>query len=229
MEIGRIERIWRYPVKSLRPQPLAAANVMPEGLEGDRTRALLVRSGHAREGKTYRGKEHDRLHLTDRPQEAVALARERGVEAELAPSGRYFDDAPVSLIVDRWLETLQEHVGYPVEPLRFRPNFFVRAAAGFTLDEEAMTGWELALGAVRLRVRGPIERCVTTTYDPEGGPSDPRVLRFVAQERKTWMGIYCDVLEPGLASIGDVVTASLASRSSPASTSRPSLRTRTSK
>ena len=40
----------------------------------------------------------------------------------------------------------------------------------------------------------PIERCVVTTYDPDGGASDPRILRYVAQERKTWMGIYCDVV-----------------------------------
>ena len=41
---------------------------------------------------------------------------------------RFFDDAPLSIIVDRWLDELRANLGYAVEWERFRPNFFVRAA-----------------------------------------------------------------------------------------------------
>lgn len=205
--VGSVAAIWRFPTKSLRGEALDETGVSLGGLDGDRTSALLVRAGHAREGKAYRGKENDRLHLTGDAAQAVALAAQRGVDAEILRGGRYFDDAPVSVLVDRWLEGLSSHVGYPVEAMRFRPNFFVAAAPGFTLGEDALNGRELRLGTVRLRVRCPIERCVVTTYDPSGAAAnDPRVLRYVARERNAWMGVYCDVLEPGRVAVGDAVT-----------------------
>jgi uncharacterized protein YcbX len=203
MHIGTLDAIWRYPTKSLHWESLAEADVDPDGIRGDRTRALVVTAGHARLGKTYRGKEHDRFHLETDLEAARELAAQHGVQVEERGGERFFDDAPISILVDRWLEGLNAHVGYAVQPIRFRPNLFVRAADGFTGLEEDLIGWELALGTVRLRVREPIERCVVTTYDPDGGASDPRILRFVAQERKTWMGVYCDVVEPGVVRPGD--------------------------
>jgi uncharacterized protein len=206
MVIGTLAAIRRYPVKSLRGETLDCVRVAESGIPGDRAEAFFVRAGHARVGNTYRGKEHDRLHLTADVEAAATLASQAGVEIERRAGEHFFDDAPVSLLVDRWLEGLSEHLGYVVEWERFRPNFFVRASAAFSVPEEALVGADLRLGTVRLRVRTPIERCVTTTYDPKGGASDPRILRFVAQERNAWMGIYCDVLEPGVARIGDALT-----------------------
>ncbi len=207
MEIGTIASIWRYPVKSLRGEALEAADVLPDGIDGDRARALLIREGHARTGKTYRGKENNRLHLLDDAEAAAAEAHARNVEVSIVDGeAHYFDDAPVSILVDRWLEGLSTHVGFTVEPERFRPNFFVRAARSFTADEAALTGREVQLGEVWLRVRYPIERCVTTTYDPQTGDPEPEILRYVAQQRSTWMGVYCDVLRAGTARIGDSLT-----------------------
>jgi uncharacterized protein YcbX len=68
-----------------------------------------------------------------------------------------------------------------------------------------LQGADLQLGTVRLRVRGPIERCVAITYHPRGEPSDPEILRFLAERRDACIGIYCDVLEPGRTCIGDGV------------------------
>jgi len=208
MELGTVAHIWRYPVKSMRWEAPTAVDVDSEGLRGDRTSALIVRDGHARTGKTLRGKEHDRLHLMDDPASAVASAADRGIATELrGDENRYFDAAPVSLLLDRWLDGVSAHVGYPVEPVRFRPNFFVRAAAGFAGDETSLVGVTLAIGEVRLAVRCAIERCVAITYHPEGEPPDPRILRYVANERATLMGVYCDVLRAGVARAGDSVFA----------------------
>jgi len=204
--MGTLAQIWRYPVKSMHWEALAAADIDPDGLRGDRTSALIVREGHARTGKTLRGKEHDRLHLIDDAATAVASAADLGIATDLrGDEGRYFDDAPVSLLLDRWLDGLSAHAGYPVEPIRFRPNLFVRAAAGFADDEPSLTGATLAIGEVRLAVRGGIARCVAITYHPDGEPADPRILRYVANERATLMGIYCDVLRAGVVRAGDSV------------------------
>jgi uncharacterized protein len=201
--IGTLDAVRRYPVKSLRGEALDATAVGSAGIPGDRAGALFVRAGNARVGKTYRGKEHDRLHLTGDAALARASAAKRGVEVELRRGDHFFDDAPISLLIDRWLETLNEHLGYAVGWERFRPNFFVVAAADFALVESELVNGELQLGGVTLRVRAPIERCVTITYHPEGGASDPGILRFLAQQRDTLMGVYCDVLEPGVVHVGD--------------------------
>ena len=206
MLLGRLDAIRRFPVKSLRGETLEEIAVDSNGLSGDRRRALVVRNGPTRVGNTYRGKEHDRLHLIADPEAATAAAAERGVDVSLERDGPFFDDAPISIIVDRWLDALSEHVGYRVEWQRFRPNFFVSAAPEFDFDERSLSGSEVRLGEVRMRVRAPIGRCVVITYDPQGGTSDPEILRYIAQQRDNTMGIYCDVIAAGTVRAGDALT-----------------------
>jgi uncharacterized protein YcbX len=136
----------------------------------------------------------------------MEAAAERGAGVSLERDGPFFDDAPVSIIVDRWLDGLSAHVGYRVEWQRFRPNFFVTAAPEFDFDERSLKDRELRLGEVRMRVRAPIGRCVVITYNPEDGTSDSEILRYVAQQRDNTMGIYCDVIDPGTVRVGDVLT-----------------------
>lgn len=202
--LGSLEALRRYPIKSLRGEPLDRVEVGQTGIPGDRAAALFAREG-AREGKTYRGKENDRLHLLDEAEAAKGLARERGVGVEIRRDEHYFDDAPLSLIVDAWLADVSAYTGYPVQWERFRPNFFVRSfEQGVPLERE-LVGRDLLLGEVRLRVRAPIGRCVTVTYHPNGEPSDPRILEYVAQQRDNAMGIYCDVVAPGVVARGDAL------------------------
>lgn len=203
MRIGTLAAIRRYPVKSLRGEVLQSVRVEESGIAGDRGRAFFALEG-ARIGKTYRGKENDRLHLVHDAGDAAVLASERGHAVELRQGDHFFDDAPISIIVDTWMESLSDHVGYAVEWERFRPNFFVRATGAVDL-ETAFVGVGLTLGTVRLRVRSPIERCVAVTYHPQGEPADPRILRYLAQERQALLGIYCDVVETGTASVGDAL------------------------
>ncbi|MGA8385014.1 MAG: MOSC domain-containing protein [Candidatus Cybelea sp.] len=204
MLIGTLEAVRRYPIKSLRGAALDSVKVEVSGIPGDRSGALFALQG-AREGKTYRGKEHDRLHLLRDAAGAQACAKERGVAVEVRRGEHFFDDAPVSILVDEWLRELDGHVGYNVQWERFRPNFFVRSGTSARPIplEQTLVGARLQVGTVQLGVRSPIERCVTVTYHPLGESSDPRILRFLAEQRNAWMGIYCDVLEAGIASVGD--------------------------
>jgi hypothetical protein len=206
VRIGKLEAVRRYPVKSLRGEILDRVHVDVGGIPGDRSSAFFVRGGNVRAGKTYRGKENDVLHLIADAQKARDAASERGVDIDLRRGEHFFDDAAISLVVDRWLDDVSRYIGYRVEWERFRPNFFVLAADGFAQSESDLVDAELQLGAVRLRVRSPIERCVTITYDPRGNASDPRILRYLAQERDATMGIYCDVVVPGPVKAGDIVT-----------------------
>ena len=206
MRLGTLDALRRYPVKSLRGEALDEVEVAKAGIPGDRSRALVVRSGSARVGKTYRGKEDDRLHFMTSAENAAKAIAEYGIDVAIRKGEHYFDRAPISLLVDRWLDSLHAHVGYTVEWERFRPNMFVRAADGFAIYEASLVECELSLGEVRLRVNAPIVRCVVPTYDLKGGPNDARILRFIAQERGGQMGVYCDVVQPGTARIGDHLT-----------------------
>ncbi len=205
--LGSVARIWRYPVKSLRAEPLAAVRIDERGLEGDRRGALIVQTPeHARTGKPLRGKEHNLLHTTAEAETARALAARRGVDVARADDGPYFDARPVSVLVDCWLHEIETLAGTPLDPLRYRPNLFVVAAAPCE-PEEAYVGRRLEAGGVALRVVAPILRCVTTTYDIVTGAPNPLVLRSLARDRGNVMGIYCTVERAGTVAVGAAVTA----------------------
>jgi uncharacterized protein YcbX len=201
--LGTIEKIWTYPVKSLHYVEHDVIAVQTDGLAGDRRAAMYVNSEHARTGKTYRGKENNLLHMIVEPDEARGAAEARGVNVEVHAGERYFDACPVSLILDRWITEVEEALGKSLDPLRWRPNFYVRSQAA--VKESELVGKRIELGSVTLHVLKPIGRCVTTTYDQKTGESDPDVLGFVARERANHMGIYCDVERTGEVHSGDEV------------------------
>lgn len=205
MLLGTLTEIRRYPVKSLAGERLERAEIWEGGVRGDRVERLVIESGHVRMGREYRGMEDERLHLVAGAGEGVRLAAERGVSVRAERGERFYYSGPISLIFDAWLRGLDAHVGYAVEPERFRPNFVACATPEFSMSEDDLLGAELDVGDVRLAVRKPILRCVVTTYHPGGGASDPRILRYVAQERDAKMGVYCDVLRAGTARSGDSV------------------------
>ncbi len=147
------------------------------------------------------------MHRLGSGDEAVSAANERSVAIEVvaANGGHEYDAAPISILVDRWMEGLNAAAGYAVEHQRFRPNIFVAAHSSMDMAEPAFAGRVVRIGTVRLKVRSPIGRCVTTTYAPGPGASDPAILRYIASERSNAMGIYCDVLRAGVVRIGDVL------------------------
>ena len=209
MELGTLAAIARYPVKSLKGEALEEAAVVHTGLDGDRVRAMIVRDGHARTGKTYRGKEDNRLHLIDEPEAARNAAAGRGVDVEVHAGERYYDAGDVSIVLDCWIAEVEAALGKSLEPLRWRPNFYLRAQS--KIAEADLTGMYVAVGDAVLHVLRPIHRCVTPTYDIVTGESDPAIQRFVAQERDNTMGVYCEVVRTGAVRKGEIASISRAS------------------
>lgn len=204
--LGRVERLWRYPMKSLAAESLDFTDVVASGFAGDRATALFVLTpDRPRSGKPYRGKENALLHTVATQGAAAELARARGLALDPRHGGPYFDLDPVSILFDTWLEGLGRELAMVVDPLRFRPNIFVRAAAEFARAEADLVDRIVRVGSVRLRITGPITRCVTPTYDVATGIADPRLLAYLVRERQNEMGVYAHVVEPGTIAANDAV------------------------
>jgi len=201
---GVVSRLWRYPIKALQAEPLARAELEDGGIAGDRRRALFVSSAdHPRSGKTFRGKEHRLMHTVRDPAQAQALLPEGGVLLQERTDGPYFDAQPISIVVDCWLAEAERLVGLALDPLRFRPNVFVRSAAGFDYAEADLVKCTLSINGVRLAVEQPIIRGLTPSYDVATGRPDARIQRALVAERNNIMGVYCRVVAPGTIAVGD--------------------------
>jgi uncharacterized protein YcbX len=201
--LGRVAVITRYPVKSLAGEELDEADVAQGGIPGDRASAFFVTAGHARTGKTFRGKEHNRLHLTSDVRTAEILAREKHAAVDLRHGDHFFDAAPISVVFDRWVDEVSAGVGRELDFRRWRPNFFAKAAADFHFKEDDLPGCVIEAGSAVLNVLRPILRCAVIGYDVQTGEPDPEVVRYVAQERGNAFGIYCDVELAGVVRTGD--------------------------
>lgn len=205
--IGVVADLWTYPIKALGPVALERVTVEAEGFAGDRERALFVETPtHARFGKTFRGKENALMHTAPDLIAGIAIAERGGTAVRLSEPARYFDAAPVSIIIDTWLRDCERLAGVPVEAQRFRPNIVARSAPGFAFVEADLIGSTIHIGRVVLRVVDAIDRCVAISYDPVTGERDAGILRAVANDRKNIMGVYAEVVQTGTIACGDALT-----------------------
>ena len=213
----RLAGLWRYPVKSMAAEPLDRAEVGWHGVDGDR-RWAFVRPGLERSdfpwltirerpemrhyvpaGGVVRTPSGEELDPAD-----PRLAAELGAGVRVIKQNRgVFDIAPLSLITTGTIATLSAIVGRELEVQRFRPNLLVEAEGRW--PEDAWVGRELRIGSLRMRVDQPDKRCVMINVDPAGTARDPAILRAVAQEHGSCLGVYGTVVEPGTVAVGDAV------------------------
>src|SRR4051794_26269189 len=184
-EVGGVAGLWRYPVKSMAAEPLAAVDVSWHGLAGDR-RWAFVRPGLERSGfpwLTIRERP-DMVHHRpvfaepDRPDASRTLVRtpdgeeldvvDPALAARLGDGVRVikqnrgvFDTEPLSLITTATVRALGELAGHAeLDPLRFRPNLLVETTDGEPFAEEAWLGRVLHVGGIALRLDQRDQRCV---------------------------------------------------------------------
>jgi uncharacterized protein YcbX len=116
----------------------------------------------------------------------------------------------VSLITDGSLRALARHAGVEqVDGRRFRMT--IELVGGDEHQEDEWIGDQLEVGGARIRVTGPVGRCVVTTRNPESGVSDLDTLAALAgyrtlREGKSFgCGVCGDVLEEGPVRVGDSI------------------------
>jgi uncharacterized protein YcbX len=132
----------------------------------------------------------------------------RGPPRILHAAGHSFSDVArkvVSIINLASVAAVEDAVGFPVNPLRFRANLYVSgwpAWAEFDLIDKT-----IAIGAARLKIIKRIVRCAATNVDPDTGIRD---LEIPATLAKTFghmdCGVYADVVGGGDIAVGDAIT-----------------------
>jgi uncharacterized protein YcbX len=226
--VGRVAALWRYPVKSMQAEELDGVEVSWHGLAGDR-RWAFIRGGQVRSGfpwltirqlpelACYR----PRFAEPERPDASPTLVRtpsggeldvaDPALAAELGPGVRVikqdrgiFDTMPLSLLTTQTLAGVGRLAGTDLAAARFRPNLLVDAR-GRDFPEDAWIGRVLRIGALRMRVDLRDKRCVIVTMDPVTLRRDPAILRAIARERDSRVGVYGSAVEPGLVTVGDPV------------------------
>lgn len=131
-----------------------------------------------------------------------------------APDGFRFTDSRrgyVSLINLASVRALENVVGTPVDPLRFRGNVHLEGLepwAEFDLLGQVLT----TPSGVRLKVTKRIERCAATNVDPDTGIRDLQIPRSLMQAYGHFdCGIYAEVMSGGRIATGDSLETEQAS------------------
>jgi uncharacterized protein YcbX len=173
VEIGQIEAIFRYPVKSMRGEALDAATLGWHGLDGDRRLALRRFDEHAGFPWLTASKLPELIHFTPRGREdkngeplpthvltpeghelplfGDALAAEVGRRYGAAVQMMYlkhgiFDDASISVITSETVREVCQLAGKNPDVRRFRPNILVRATRAVPFAENDWIGGTLTFG-----------------------------------------------------------------------------------
>ncbi|MFC4003172.1 MOSC domain-containing protein [Prauserella oleivorans] len=146
------------------------------------------------------------------------FARALGRTAEDAPvlahaDGRRFTDVSVvsdammnavSLLNLESIRALEERIGEPVDPLRFRANVYFDGMPPFS--ERELVGEEITIGGLRLRGVLATKRCAATEVNPATGRRDLPLPRLLKREfGHIEMGVYAEVLTGGTVRPGDPI------------------------
>jgi uncharacterized protein YcbX len=247
---ARISQIFRYPVKGLSPELLAAVTLAPgQPLPSDRLYAIENGpSGFDPAAPAYFPKSrflmlmrNERLAALDTrfdDSAHVLTIRLNGEEAAsgdlrqatgraaiesffhryssdelrgppkvLQADGHSFSDVAakvVSIINLASVAAVEDAVGCPVDPLRFRGNLYVEGWPAW--HEFELLGRTLSIGDARLKVVKRIVRCAATNVEPRTGIRDleipPTLMRAFGHMD---CGVYAEVIDGGTISAGDAI------------------------
>ena len=131
----------------------------------------------------------------------------RGPPKVLRAEGHSFSDVAkkvVSFINLASVAAIEDAIGAPVDPLRFRGNVCVSGWPAWR--EFDLVGEIIVVGSARLRVVKRIERCAATNVEPFTGIRDMNIPKTLMQcFDHVDCGIYAEVIAPGEIAVGDAI------------------------
>jgi uncharacterized protein YcbX len=226
-QVGTVSLLARYPVKSMRGERLARAEVESRGFVGDRRWAVYTSDGGLGSGKSgrrfrrveglleYRASLRGPVPLIEAPDGRRFLADEPAADGLLSAAlrqplrlgreggVRHHDDSGLHLVTTAGVRALAQLLDDAVDVARFRANL-VLEVPGTGFVEDGWMGRELRLGEdVVIRLGDGMPRCAMV--DMAQGPldRDGRILKILAQERQLMLGLKAEVVRAGLVRQGD--------------------------
>jgi uncharacterized protein len=135
------------------------------------------------------------------------LGELKGPPKVLSGNGHSFSDVAkkvVSIINLGTVAAIENLVGLPVHPLRFRANAYVSGWPSWR--EFELLGQTLAIGEAQLKVVKRITRCAAINVDPESAARDLDLLSDMTRRLgHADLGVYAEVIAGGTISVGDAI------------------------
>ena len=235
IEIGWVEAIFRYPVKSMAGERLEAARLGWHGLEGDRR--LAFRRINERSGMPWltASKLPDLLRFTPRREDGAAgeipthirtpegedmlafgedlateVGRRYGAPVQMMQLKQgIFDEASISVIASDTVREIARLAGQSLEVRRFRPNVVVRLKRSGPFQEDGWLGGVLSFGerddAPAVAVTMRDLRCSMVNLDPDSARSTPEVMKAIVRANENNAGIYGTVIRIGQVKAGQTI------------------------
>jgi uncharacterized protein len=139
----------------------------------------------------------------------VFADRIKGPPKVLTSPGHSFSDVArkvISIINLSSVAVIENMVGFPVNPLRFRANVYVQGWPAW--HEASLLDQTLAIGTARARIVKRITRCAAVNVDPDLGVRDLEIPQALMRRLgHIECGIYAEVIEAGTVGVGDTVAA----------------------
>jgi hypothetical protein len=230
IEIGQIEALFRYPVKSMRGEPLDAATLGWHGIDGDRRFAFRRLDERGAFPWLTASKVPELILFTPKPHEdgappthvvtplgeelplfgealAADVSRRYGAPVQMMQLKHgIFDEASISVITSDTVREVCRLARTDAEIRRFRPNIVVRSIRAVPFEEDEWVGGVLTFGeaddAPTVAVTMRDERCVMVNFDPDGGPHAPEMMKAVVRANQNNAGIYATVTRTGCLAVG---------------------------
>ena len=134
----------------------------------------------------------------------------RGPPKILHADGHSFSDVAAKVVsIINLASALENAVGVPVDPLRFRGNVYVSGWPAW--HEFDLLDKMIAIGPVRLKVTKRIVRCAATNVEPGTGIRDLEIPKtLMAAFDHMDCGVYAQVITAGKIAAGDTISAPIA-------------------
>jgi hypothetical protein len=234
-EIGQVEAIFRYPVKSMGGERLKVADLGWHGIDGDRRLAFRRMDDHSGFPWLSAGKLPDLVryvplrrddHPDDLPthirtpdgkempvfgeQLAAEVGRRHGAPVQMMQLKHgIFDEATISVIASETVNEIGRLAGRSLDVRRFRPNVVVRLLRSGAFQEDEWVGGVLSFGeeddGPAISVTMRDVRCSMVNLDPDSSSPAPEVLKAVVRANQNKAGIYGTVIRVGLVAVGQTV------------------------
>jgi uncharacterized protein len=232
VDVGHVEAIFRYPVKSMAGERLEVAELGWHGLEGDRRLAfrrmgdhsgfpwlsasqlpdLVLFAPHREDGAQGALPSHVRTPdgeemLVFGEDLASEVGRRYGAPVQMMQLRHgIFDEASVSVIASDTVREIGRLAERNADVRRFRPNVVVRLLRAAPFQEDDWVGGVLSFGegddAPAITVTMRDVRCSMVNLDPDSANPAPEMLKAIVRANDNNAGVYGTVTRTGRLAVG---------------------------